>query len=226
MPSSHLILCGPLLLLPPIPSSIRVFSNESTLHMRCPKYWSFSFSIIPSKEIPGLISLSLPKFRLLPQFVPSLCTVTEINETKFKLNSWPFKKYCLQGGLSVLQILASGSCECRLDFLHLFLMSMGSYQWASLIVNWASKIKALVRGGPGIPEPQFQRHLSRSGPKTYTRRGQQWELLPFIRAGALVPNPKMDLEPCWALLPVRTPLGQTRKAEIAFFPLNLTPVFT
>ena len=55
MPSSHLILCCPLLL-PSIPPSIRVFSNESTLHMRWPKYWSFSFSIIPSKEIPGLIS--------------------------------------------------------------------------------------------------------------------------------------------------------------------------
>ena len=56
MPSSHLIPCRPLLLLPPIPPSIRVFSNESTLCMRWPKYWSFSFSIIPSKEIPGLIS--------------------------------------------------------------------------------------------------------------------------------------------------------------------------
>ena len=56
MPSSHLILCHPFLLLPPIPPSIRVFSNDSTLHMRWPKYWSFSFSIIPSKEIPGLIS--------------------------------------------------------------------------------------------------------------------------------------------------------------------------
>ena len=56
MPSSHLILCGPLLLPPPIPPSIRVFSNESTLRMRWSKYWSFSFSIIPSKEIPGLIS--------------------------------------------------------------------------------------------------------------------------------------------------------------------------
>ena len=56
MPSSHFILCRPLLLLPPIPPSIRVFSNESTLHMRWPKYWTFSFSIIPSKEIPGLIS--------------------------------------------------------------------------------------------------------------------------------------------------------------------------
>ena len=56
MASSHLILCRPLLLLPPIPPSIRVFSNESTLHMRWPKYWSFSFNIIPSKEHPGLIS--------------------------------------------------------------------------------------------------------------------------------------------------------------------------
>ena len=56
MPSSHLILCHPLLLLLPTPPSIRVFSNESTLLMRCPKYWSFSFSIIPSNEHPGLIS--------------------------------------------------------------------------------------------------------------------------------------------------------------------------
>ena len=55
MPSSHLILCRPLLLLPTIPPSIRVFSNESALRMRWPKYWSFSFIIIPSKEIPGLI---------------------------------------------------------------------------------------------------------------------------------------------------------------------------
>ena len=55
MPSSHLMLCRPLLLLPPIPPSIRVFSNESTLHMRWPKYWSFNFSISPSNEHPGLI---------------------------------------------------------------------------------------------------------------------------------------------------------------------------
>ena len=59
MPSSHLILCCPLLLLPPILPSIKVYSNESTLHMRWPKYWSFSFTIIPSKEIPGLISFRM-----------------------------------------------------------------------------------------------------------------------------------------------------------------------
>ena len=65
MPSSHLILCRPLLLLPPIPPSIRVFSNESTLRMRWPKYWSFSPSIIPSKEIPGLISFRMDWLDLL-----------------------------------------------------------------------------------------------------------------------------------------------------------------
>ena len=65
MPSSHLILCRPLLLLPPISPSIRVFSNESTLGMKWPKYWSFSFSIIPSKEIPGLISFRMDWLDLL-----------------------------------------------------------------------------------------------------------------------------------------------------------------
>ena len=65
MPSSHLILCRPLLLLPPIPPSIRVFSNESTLHMRWPKYWSFSFSISPSNEHSGLISFRMDWLDLL-----------------------------------------------------------------------------------------------------------------------------------------------------------------
>ena len=65
MPSSHLILCHPLLLLPPIPPSIRLFSNESTLHMRWPKYSSFSFSIIPSKGHPGLISFRVDWLDLL-----------------------------------------------------------------------------------------------------------------------------------------------------------------
>ena len=65
MSSSHLILCHPLLLLPPIPPSIRVFSNESTLHMRWPKYWRFSFSISPSNEHPGLISFRMDWLDLL-----------------------------------------------------------------------------------------------------------------------------------------------------------------
>ena len=65
MPSRHLILCRPLFLLPPIPPSIRVFSNESALHMRWPKYWRFSSSIIPSKEHPGLISFRMDWLDLL-----------------------------------------------------------------------------------------------------------------------------------------------------------------
>ena len=65
MPSSHLILCRPLLLLPPIPHSIRVFSNESTFRMRWPKYWSFSFSISPSNEHSGLISFRMDWLDLL-----------------------------------------------------------------------------------------------------------------------------------------------------------------
>ena len=65
MQSSHLILCRPLLLLPPIPPSIRVFSNESTLLMRWPKYWSFSFSISPSKKHPGLVSFRIDSLDLL-----------------------------------------------------------------------------------------------------------------------------------------------------------------
>ena len=65
MPSSHLILCHPLFILPPIPPSIRVFSNESTLHIRWPKFWSFSFSISPSDEHPGLISFRMDWLDLL-----------------------------------------------------------------------------------------------------------------------------------------------------------------
>ena len=65
MLSSHLILCRPLLLLPPIPCSIMIFSNESTLHMKWPKYWSFSFSVSPSNEHPGLISFRMDWLDLL-----------------------------------------------------------------------------------------------------------------------------------------------------------------
>ena len=65
MPSSHLILCLPLFLLPPIPPNIRLFSNESTLHVRWPKYWNFSFSIIPSNEHPGLNSFRMDWLDLL-----------------------------------------------------------------------------------------------------------------------------------------------------------------
>ena len=82
MPSSHLILCQPLLLLPPIPPSIRVFFNESALRRRWPKYWSFSFSIIPSKEIPGLISFRMDWLDLLQNaLVGSPCSPRDSQES-------------------------------------------------------------------------------------------------------------------------------------------------
>ena len=84
MPSIHLILCRPLLLLPPIPPSIRVFSNESTLRMRWPKYWSFSFSIIPSKEHPGLISFRMDWLDLLAvQGVSRVFSNTTVQKHQF-----------------------------------------------------------------------------------------------------------------------------------------------
>ena len=97
MPSSHLILCCPLLLLPPIPPSISVFSNESTLCMRWPKYWSFSFSIIPSKEIPGLISFRMDWLDLL----------------------------AVQGTLKSLHLL--GFKIAQLEFYHLHLLPQHTY---------------------------------------------------------------------------------------------------
>ena len=83
MPSSHLILCCLLLLLPPIPPSIRVFSNESTLHMRWPKYWSFSFRIIPSKEIPGLISFRMDWISLQSKALSRVFSNTTVQKHHF-----------------------------------------------------------------------------------------------------------------------------------------------
>ena len=99
MPSSHLILCHPLLLLPPILPSIRVFSNESTLHMRWPKYWSFSFSISPANEHPGLISLRMEQSKGLSR-VFSNTTVQKhqffsaqlSSQSNFHTHTWPLEK--------------------------------------------------------------------------------------------------------------------------------------
>ena len=101
MPSSHLILCRPLFLLPPIPPSIRVFSNESTLRMRWPKYWNFSFSISPSKEHPGLISFRMDWLDLLA--VSRVFSNTTVQKHQFfstqlssqsnsHIHTWPLEK--------------------------------------------------------------------------------------------------------------------------------------
>ena len=97
MPSSHLILCRPLLLLPPIPPSIRVFSNESTLLMRWPKYWSFSFSIIPSKEHPGLISFRMDWLDLLA-VQGTLKSLLQHHSSKASI----LRVSCIAGGLYLL----------------------------------------------------------------------------------------------------------------------------
>ena len=102
MPSSHLILCHPLLLLPPIPPSIRVFSNESTLCMKWPKYRSFSFSIIPFKEIPGLISFRMD-FSLQSKGLSRVFSNTTVQKHQFfgaqlssqsssHIHTWPLEK--------------------------------------------------------------------------------------------------------------------------------------
>ena len=102
MPSSHLILCRPLLLLPPVPPSTRAFSNESTLHIRWSKYWSFSFSISPSKEHPGLISFRMDWLDLLA-VQGTLNSLLQHHSSKasilwcsafFKVNihTWPLEK--------------------------------------------------------------------------------------------------------------------------------------
>ena len=89
MPSSHLILCRPLLLLPPIPPSIRVFSNESTLRMRWPKYWDFSFSISPYNEHPGLISFRMDWLDLLcsPRDSQESSPTPQFKSIKIAINS-------------------------------------------------------------------------------------------------------------------------------------------
>ena len=112
IPSSHLILCRPLLLLPPIPPSIRVFSNESTLHMRWLKYWGFSFSISPSNEHPGLISFRIDWLDLLAvqgtlksllQHHSSKANNITLKKKKNETyNTLAYIKYWIMGGITIL----------------------------------------------------------------------------------------------------------------------------
>ena len=111
MSSSHLILCHPLLFLLPIPPSLRVFSNESTVSMRWPKYWSFSFSIIPSKEHPGLISfrtdlLAVQSSSPIPQF-KSINSLEELKSLLMKVNE-ESEKVGLKLNIHKTKIMASG----------------------------------------------------------------------------------------------------------------------
>ena len=122
MPSSYLILCRPLLLLPPIPPSIRVFSNESTFRIRWPEYWSFSFSISPSKEHPGLISFRMDWLDLLAvqetlkgllqhhsskaSILQSSAFLTVQLSHDWKNHSLDWKGLCWQSNVSALNMLS------------------------------------------------------------------------------------------------------------------------
>ena len=111
MPSNHLIFCYPLLLLPPIPPSIRVFSNETTLLMRWPKYWSFSFSIGPSKEHPGLISVRMDWLDL-PAFQGTLTTV-ESTSVLLIINLPPLPVYHSIPSLLLVLFYCMSTCSFK-----------------------------------------------------------------------------------------------------------------
>ena len=111
IPSRHLILCRPLVLLPSMPPSIRVFSNESTLPMRWPKYWSFSFSIIPSKVYPGLISVRMDWLDLLA-FQGTLTTV-ESKSVLLIINLPPLPVYHSIPSLLLVLFYCMSTCSFK-----------------------------------------------------------------------------------------------------------------
>ena len=150
MPSSNLILSHPVLLLSPIPPSIRVFSNESTLPMRWPKYWSFSFSIIPSKEIPGLISIRMDWLDLLAvqgtlksllQHHSSKASILQCSALIFFRSLHIKWLYLSFPPLPLACLLFTATCKASLDnyfaFLHFFFLGMVLIT-ASCVMSWTS----------------------------------------------------------------------------------------
>ena len=149
MPSSHLILCRPLFLLPPILPSIRVFSNESTLPMRWPKYWSFSFSISPSKEIPGLISSRMDWLDLLA-VQGTLKSLLQHHSSKHQLfsaqlssqsnsHSPRIKRLNFMAAVTICNDFGAqeNSLSLFLLFLHLFAMKWWDWMpWSSFFECW------------------------------------------------------------------------------------------
>ena len=169
MPSSYLILCCPLLLLPPIPPSIRVFSSESTLRMRWPKYWSFSFNLIPSKEIPRLISFRMDWLDLLAvqgtlksllQYHSSKASIFQCSAfftaqlshpymTTGKTIAWTRRTFVGK----VMSLLLNMLSRLVITFLprskHLNFMAAAKWALGSIIMNKAS-------GGERIPAELFK----------------------------------------------------------------------
>ena len=121
MPSSHLILCRPLLLLTPIPPSIRVFSNESTLRIRWPKYWRFSFSIIPSKEHPGLISLG----KFIPRYFILFVTMVNGIDSLISLSDYSLLVYRNTSDFCVLILYPATLLNSLISSSNFLILSVG-----------------------------------------------------------------------------------------------------
>ena len=139
MPSSHLILCQPLLLLPQIPPSTRVFSNESTLRMRWPKYWSFSFSISPSDEHPGLISFGMNWLDLLP-LQGTLKSLLQHHSSKASI-LWRSAFFTVQLSYPYVTTgktiaLTRWTFVGKVVSLLLNIMCTQTYKWAKLEISW------------------------------------------------------------------------------------------
>ena len=152
MPSSHLILCRPFLLLPPIPPSINVFSNKSALRMRWPKYWSFSFSISPSKEHPGLISFRMDWLDLLE--VQGTLKNIQYMISKFGEDSW--ESLGLQGHptQSILKEISPG---CSLEGM---MLKLKLQYFGHLMRRVDSLEKTLMLGGIGGQRKRGQQRMS------------------------------------------------------------------
>ena len=140
MPSSCLILCHPLLLLPPIPPSIRVFSNESTLHMRWPKYWSLSFSISPSNEHPGLISFRRYWLDLLA-FQGTLKSLLQHHSSKGSI-FWCSAFFTVQ--LSHPYMTNGRTIDLTTQSLIGKVMSLLFNMLSKLVINFLPRIKCLL----------------------------------------------------------------------------------
>ena len=163
MPSSHLILCRRLLLLPPIPPSIRVLSSESTLHMRWPKYWSFSLSIIPSKEIPGLISFRMDWLDLLA-VQGTLKSLLQHHSSKASilLPSAFFTvqlshPYMTTGKTRALtrRILVGKIMSLLLNMLSRLVITFLSIQFSSVAQSCPTLCAPMNRSTPGLPVDQL-----------------------------------------------------------------------